>query len=312
MFELFLHHASLATPLFLLVLVGYALIRFGKWPEQTSEILSRFVFNVAMPALLFHLMSKFADLPPVDARLLIAYFGGCILTFVIGRLVAWKLFGLDGTGQSVFALGGIFSNTVLLGIPLAQLTLGDASLPPAALVIAFNALTLWTMVTISVEWSRHGSFSFKGIFKTAKSVLANPLVSSIVLGVLFSYTHLRLPYLVEEPLSLIASATMPLSLVALGMGLAEYGIKQGWQTSTAITVMKLVVQPLMVWAIGAAIGLPRLELRTIVLLASISIGINVYLMSRHFKAIEGPVASALVLTTLLASITVPIFLTLTE
>jgi predicted permease len=311
LFETFSHHVSLATPLFLLVLVGYALMRFGKWPSEVADALTRFVFNLAMPALLFNLMSDFSKLPPVDARLLIAFFGGCIVTFAIGRLIAWKIFGLDGVGQSVFALGGIFSNNVLLGIPLAKLTLGEESLPAAALVIAFNALTLWTMVSISVEWARHGSFSMKGFGKTTVNVLKNPLVSAILVGVAFGMTGLTLPHLIKEPLNLISASTMPMALIALGMGLAEYGIKQGWQVSAGITFVKLVVQPLAVWGIAVLIGLPILETRTVVLLASISTGINVYLMSRQFQTIEGPVASALVLTTVVASITVPLLLTLT-
>lgn len=312
LFATFTHHAALATPLFLLVLVGYGLMRFGKWPAEVADALTRFVFTVAMPALLFNLMSDFSKLPPVDARLLIAFFGGCLVTFVIGRLIAWKCFSLDGVGQSVFALGGIFSNNVLLGIPLAKLTLGDDSLPAAALVIAFNALTLWTMVTISVEWARHGAFSLKGFGKTTLNVLKNPLVSAILLGVAYGMTGLPLPYLVKEPLNLISAATMPLALVALGMGLAQYGIRQGWQISAGITVVKLLVQPLTVWGIAVLIGLPTLETRTVVLLASISTGINVYLMSKQFKTIEGPVASALVLTTVVAALTVPLLLTLTE
>ena len=62
------------------------------------------------------------------------------------------VFRLDGTQQSVFALGGVFSNNVMLGIPLATITLGEKALPSVALVLVFNALTLWTMVTVSVEW----------------------------------------------------------------------------------------------------------------------------------------------------------------
>ncbi len=311
LFDTFTHHAALATPLFLLVLVGYGLMRFGDWPSSVADALSRFVFSVAMPALLFNLMSDFSKLPPVDARLLIAYFGGCLISFILARLIAWKVFGLDGVGQSVFALGGIFSNNVLLGIPLAKLTLGDDALPSAALVITFNALTLWTMVTISVEWARNGSLSLRGFGKTTLNVLKNPLVSGILLGVAFGMTGLTLPHLIKEPLNLISSATMPLALIALGMGLAEYGIKQGWQISAGITFVKLVIQPLTVWAIAVLIGLPTLETRTVVLLASISTGVNVYLMSRQFKAIEGPVASALVLTTIIAALTVPLLLTLT-
>src|SRR5690606_24612271 len=152
----------------------------------------------------------------------------------------------------------------------------------------------------------------RGFGKTTLNVLKNPLVSAILLGVAYGMTGLPLPYLVKEPLNLISAATMPLALVALAMGLAEYGIKQGWQISAGITVVKLIIQPLMVWGIAVLIGLPTLETRTVALLAAISTGINVYLMSRQFKSIEGPVASALVLTTLVAALTVPLLLTLTE
>ena len=86
----FLNHISLAAPLFVLVFVGYGLMHWGQWPQTVSQALSRFVFSVALPALLFHLMSDLSKLPPVDARLLIAFFGACLIVFAIGRLVAAK------------------------------------------------------------------------------------------------------------------------------------------------------------------------------------------------------------------------------
>ena len=127
--------------------------------------------SVAMPAMLFRMMSDLSRLPPVDARLLMAFFGSCLIVFVLGRLLAWKCFGLDGAGQSLFGLGGVFSNNVLLGIPLAKVALGEAALPSVALVLVFNSLTLWTLVTVSVEWARHGSFTAHGFVKTLKAVL---------------------------------------------------------------------------------------------------------------------------------------------
>src|ERR1700730_10582554 len=115
---------ALTAPLFLLVLLGYALTRWGRWPKPVADALTRFVFSVAIPALLFRLMSDFSKLPPVDVRLLIAYFGACFIVFAVGRFIANRVFRLDGVSQSVFALGGIFANNVLLGIPFAKVTLG--------------------------------------------------------------------------------------------------------------------------------------------------------------------------------------------
>ena len=70
------------------------------------------------------------------------------------------------------------------------------------------------------------------------------------------------------------------------------------------------MQPLVVWGLAVALGLPTMETQVIVLLASIAIGANVYLMSRQFKTLEGPVASSLVLSTGLAALTTPLLMTL--
>lgn len=304
------HQFQLAAPLFLLVLVGYLLSRSGRWPKDASTALSTFVFTVALPALLFRLMSSLAALPLLDPRLLAAYFGGCLLLFVVARGVARFAFRLDGVGQSVFALGGIFSNNVLLGVPLAQSVLGAAAMPAVALVLVFNTLLLWTLVTVSVEWARHGELSLKGFRATARSVLTNPIVASIVAGSVFGFAGGRLPALVDEPLRLLGDAATPLALLVLGMGLAEVGVRKGWREGVAITGIKLVAQPVIVWMLARLLQLPPVETQAIVLLASLPVGVNVYLMSREFRSMEAAVATSMVLSTALAAVTTPLALAL--
>ena len=306
----FLHHLELSAPLFLLVLAGYLLAASGRWPKAVSDALAKFVFAVAVPALLFSLMSDFSKLPPVDARLLIAFFGGCLIVFALGRLAGQWLFGLNGVQQSVFALGGIFANNVLLGVPIVKATLGEGAMPSVALVLVFNSLTLWTLVTVSVEWARHGELSVRGFGNTLRSVLTNPIVASVLIGAAFGATGLPLPAVIGTPLSLLGSSAVPLSLIVLGMGLAEYGIRAGWREAAGITVIKLIVQPLVVWALAAALDLPPVETQAVVLLAALAVGVNVYLMAREFDALQGAVAGSMVMSTALSALTVPLTLSL--
>lgn len=275
-----------------------------------SANLTQFLFTAALPAMLFRMMSKLSQLPPVDARLLIAFFGSCFVVFVLARIIGWKLFSLDGVGQSIFGLGGVFSNNVLLGIPLAKVILGDDALPSVALVLVFNALILWTLVTVSVEWAKHGEFSVKGFTKTAKGVITNPIVAGIISGSLFGLTGLSIPEFIDTPLAMLGQASAPIALVALGMGLSEYGIKDSWKMASAISAVKLLLQPLIVWAIAVAIGLPETETRVVVMLGSLAVGANVYLMSRQFKVLEGAVAGSLVISTALSTLTTPLVLSL--
>lgn len=305
------HYLLLSAPLFGLVLLGYAVARLRFWKQSWTHAGGKFVFTFPLPALLFHMLSDLRAAPPVDARLLIAFFGSCFIVFAIGRAVAALAFKLDGVAQSIFALGGVFSNNVLLGLPLARLTLGPAAIPCVALVLVFNALTLWTLVTVSVEWARHGELSLAGLKKTARSVLQNPIVLSILAGTAFGLSGLRLPDVADELLAVIARTAGPLALLVLGMGISRYGVRAGLGQSLSICALKLLVQPLVVWGLATWLGLPLLERQVVVLLGSLSVGANVYLMAVQFGALEGPIASSLVLSTALAALSTPLLLAAT-
>ena len=304
------HVLALTAPLFALILVGYALVRWGRWPKAASDALNRFTFSVAVPALLFRLMSDFSRMPSVDARLLIAFFGGCLLVFVLGRVVARRLYGLDGVGQSVFAIGGVFSNNVLVGVPIAKVTLGDAAMPTVSLIVVFNALVLWMLVTLSVEWARTRRASLTGVAQTTLNVARNPVVAGILLGTAWGWAGIPLPDLADRTLQMIGEAAVPLSLIALGMGLAEYGLAEGWRESAAITALKLVALPLVVYGLARLLALPPTETQAVTLLAALPVGANVYLMAREFGTLSGPVATSLVLSTALAAVTTPLVLAL--
>jgi predicted permease len=305
------HLATLTAPLFVLIFVGFALARAAGWGEPVSDALTRFVFGIALPALLFRLTSDFAQLPPVDPALLIAYFGGCFAVYALGRVTARWVFGLDPVGRSVFAMGGIFANNVLLGVPLAQVTLGKPAMPAISLVLLFNALVLWMLVSVSVEWARHRSLSPAAFAKTARGVLQNPIVAAILVGTGYSFTGLPIPDVAGRTLDLVAASAVPLSLVALGMSLSTHGARKGWRESAAITTLKLVAHPIAVYALARLLALPPIETQAIVVLASLPVGANVYLMSRAFDTLQGPVASSLVVSTAIAALTTPFIIAAT-
>ncbi|HYM35658.1 MAG TPA: AEC family transporter [Steroidobacteraceae bacterium] len=299
----------MSAPLFALVLAGYVIAQLPRWKTQWTSWASKFVFNVALPAMLFHLMSDLRSLPPVKPSVLLAFFGGCLIVFGIGRLVAARFFALDGVSQSVFAMGGIFSNNVLLGLPLVKITLGPEGVPAAALIIVFNAFTLWTLVSVSIEWAKHGAFNLRGIGKMAFGVITSPLVAGIVFGTLFGLSGLQMPRWINAPLQVLSDIAGPSALLILGMGLVQYGVRSGWQHSLAICALKLVVFPLMVWAFAMVLGLSAIETKAIVLMASMSIGANVYLMSMQFQTMQSAIASGMVISTAIAAVTTPLFLT---
>lgn len=308
--SLFWTYFTLSAPLFAIVLAGYVLSLWRHWRREWTALANKIVFAFALPALLFRTMSKLGELPHVDTRLLLAFFGSCVIVFLCGRSIARTAFHMDGTASAIFGLGGVFSNNVMLGVPIAKLTLGDAALPAIALVVIFNALTLWTLLSVSIEWSRHGALSLTGFSRTALGVVRNPIVLAILSGTTYGLLGLPMPTPVGVLLDAVSGIAVPAALLVLGMGLAGYSLRQGWRESLAICALKLLLQPLTVWLLAWLLGLPPIELSAVVLLASLAVGANVYLMAVQYETLQGTVASSLVISTLLAGLTTPMFLAL--
>lgn len=297
-------------PFFISIGLGYYLVRFRQWPKDFTRGLTRFLFNLAIPIMLFGVMSKFHEQEDVDPKLILAYFGGSFILFFIAHFFSKKALKLTSRASSVFGVGTIFANNVMIGIPILMLFMGDDAIAVSAMIISFNALLLWSLVSFSIEWADHGSFSVRGMAATFKGVLKNPVVIGIMLGLLASYIRLPIPQFAGKTISMFSDMVAPLSLLVLGMGLAEYRIGSSLKVSMFLVFFKLVLHPLVIWLCALALGLPAFETKAIVILGSLAAGMNVYLMALKFEEIEDAVASGIVLSTLLSAVTTPIILLL--
>ncbi|MFQ7007535.1 MAG: AEC family transporter [Parasutterella sp.] len=97
--------------------MGFALSRWFGFNKTASTVLSRFAFNIALPAMLFRLLSNLALTEShADLRLLIAFFGACFILFFIGRFVSGYLLKMKPVETAIFGTGCVFSNNGLLGL----------------------------------------------------------------------------------------------------------------------------------------------------------------------------------------------------
>ncbi|QGY33184.1 AEC family transporter [Pantoea cypripedii] len=306
------HQLSVSVPVFSLIAVGFFFRKIDIFPLEYSKSLTGFVFNLALPVLMFRMMYSASGQNHIEYGLLVAFFGSCFIVFMLGKWIATRVYGHDTVSSSVFALGGIFSNNAFLGIPVAKSLLGDVALPYVATILIFNGLILWTLVTVSIEWGKQGVGSLKGLGKVVLNVFRNPLIIGIFAGFAISVLNITIPPIVDEPIQLIGSACIPVSLVALGINLASYRFNEGLKESSLICFLKLIIQPLVIWALAISIGLPALEAKVAVLMGSLAVGLNVYLMSEQFDALKAATASGMLVSTVGSAFTTPILIVILD
>lgn len=297
-------------PLFILILLGFLAVKLGRWQKTVTDSLTKFTFYIAFPIMLFQIMSHFSEQSEIDIKLLLVFFGGSFIVFAIGCLIASKIFKLNGSQSTLFAMGGIYTNTVFVGIPIIKMLLGDQAIPIVAIIVIFNALILWTLATVSIEFVQMGKLSGRSFIKALKNVSKNPIIIGIFTGIVVNYIGLPIPNFINQSTKMVSDMTAPLSLIVLGMGLAEYKIRDQLLITGSICLLKLAILPIVTYIVGKLLGLPTLELQVVVLLSSVSIAINCYMMARQFEVLQGPIASSLLISTALSSVTTPLILSI--
>ena len=261
---MFAQNFLVAFPLFALIGLGFLCTKLNLLTDSVGAGLSKYAFVIALPMLLFNVMSNITHLPPPNWFIAIAFFGSCFIVFVIGRVIGDRFLKLNGEGQTIFGMAGVFSNNVQLGIPIAISLLGQEALPSIAVIFSLNGFLMWTLATIAIEISRNKSPSIKKtIIKGTWSTLKNPIVVGILAGTLWGFTGLTLPTPVQTAANLLGNSASTVALFAVGIGLAKYKLSTNLGFSLWITLLKLGVQPLIVLVLCQLIGLGPLETKAL-------------------------------------------------
>lgn len=299
--------ATVVVPVFGTVAIGYGLARGGLFSAGVGEALVRFMYYLAIPAMLFQSLAG-ADLPAtVPWRLLAAFYVPSLALFALGMLVARRALGWSREAQGMAGMSSSYSNMVLLGFPLTLAAFGEAGSVPLFILLATQSLVMFPLTTWALE-SRSRSGPRAGLGRAALRLALNPVILSLVLGVAANLAGLALNATVTRLLSLLSGAGPGCALVALGVSLAQYRLGGGYREVAVLVALKNGAHPLVVWGGGLLLGLPPLWLAVAVILAAMPTGINAFIFAGQYGVRQETVSKTIVVSTALSSVTVTVLL----
>jgi predicted permease len=295
-------------PIFGLVLCGYLVGRRGWMSEEAITGLNTFVFYFAIPALLFRSMAR--GLGPVEFDIVGTYFSAIGITFLLALPVARLAFRTGRAEQILFGMGSVFSNTVLLGIPLIFAVMGDAGGVQLMLIITFHGVIMVPAFTVMMEFSRGAGRGGRELgLGTARALALNPIILALLAGIAYGQTGLALPGAAERFLALLGGAAAPCALFALGASLTAFEIRGDLKETLGVVAMKLLIHP----AVAAILALYVFDLAPLpaavaILTAACPVGANVFIMARQYDIYLGRSASAVLISTALSLVTLTLLL----
>lgn len=297
---------SIVLPVFGLIGLGWAVSRLGVLSDSTCVGVSDFVATLAIPALIFRTLSEGNAPVMLPWAYWSAYFLGVAAVWGIAMVAARRLFSASGTETVICGFSAAQANTVMLGVPLIVMVFGEAGALPMFLLIAVHLPVI--MIVAALLLSRTGTGS-RQMLVTVRALLTNPIIIAILLGGLVRITHLPLPDLLTQVVGQLATAAAPVTLVALGMAVARYGLRGNLGPTAVMVLLKMIVHPLIVWVLAFHVfAMPPTFAAVAVTFAALPTGINAYLVAVRYRSGEALASNAISLTTLASVVTIPFWL----
>ncbi len=299
-------------PFFALVLAGYVATRRGMLPLPAIAGLNTFVLYFALPCMLF----RFGASTPIRQLLDPAIAGVyllCAMVMVAFTIAVTRSPRIGWNDAAFGALVAAFPNTGYMGVPLLVALLGAAAAGPAIFTIILDLLfTSSLCIALSRLQGSDTHGAGLAMRKALRGVLVNPLPWAILTGAIVSAANLTLWAPLAQTVGLLADAAAPAALFTIGAVLARS--QMGAPTPTPpveyvpVALLKLVVHPLLVLAIGLAaidlgITLDRFALTVIALVAALPSASNVAMLAERFGADNGRIARIILVSTALAFLT---------
>lgn len=292
-------------PVFLVIGFGYVAVWKKFFPVEGIDGVMRFTQNFAIPCLLFQAISKL-DLPNnFDPRLLLSFYAGAAICFFLGILGARYFFKRDWEDCVAIGFCCLFSNSVLLGLPISERAYGEDVVQGVYTIIAIHSPFCYGLgITVMEIVRNRGQSPMIMVRAVTRAMFRNALVLAIALGFIVNLTGLPIPGVVDDALSLIVRAALPAALFALGGILIQYRPEGDFRAIAMVCVIALIVHPSLVWTFGTTLSLPTETFRSGVLTAAMAPGFNAYIFSNMYGRARRVAASSVLIATAASILTV--------
>jgi hypothetical protein len=295
-------------PVFLVMGFGYAAVWRGLFPDSAVDGLMTFTQSFAIPCLLFRAISTLDLGQEFAPALLVSFYAGALAGFAAGLLGARYLFGRDWEDAVAIGFVGLFSNSLLLGLPITERAYGSEALAGNYAIVALHAPVCYGVGIVAMEVARARAAPGALARQVAGALLRNALVIGILLGFAVNLSGVTLPAPVTDALDLMIRAALPAALFGLGGVLYRYRPEGDMRAIAYVVAVSLVLHPLVTWSLGRAFQLSEAGLRSAVMTAAMAPGVNTYIFANLYGRARRVAASAVLIATALSVVTIWIWL----
>ena len=298
-------------PVFLIIGFGYCTVWFRLFSIDSIDGLMKFSQNFAIPVLLFNAIAE-VDLANVfDLNLFFSFYVGATAGFLIGFLGSHYLFKRPLEDSVAIGFCCLFSNTVMLGLPITERAYGEDALQHNFAIVSIHAPFCYFLGISVMELVKSSEKSMrKKSVVILKAMFSNALVVGIVLGFLINICGISLAKSIQASVDMITAVALPAALFGMGGVLYQYRPAGDIGPIVMVCLVSLLMHPAVVWITGLNLELNGTQLRSAVITAAMAPGINTYVFANMYGKAQRIASTGVLFSTALSIGTVWVWLNL--
>lgn len=294
-------------PVFLIIGFGYAAAQFGLFSETAVDGVMRYAQNFAAPCLLFWSIANLDLGAAYNAGLLVSFYAGAFAGFAAGFFGARLLFDRPLTDSVAIGFCCLFSNSLLLGLPITERAYGAAALQGNYAILSFHAPLLYGFGICLMEWARSRGQGLSApalALQVGRAIFSQPLVIGITLGFVVNLSGLPLPGVASAAVQMMAGTAIPTALFGLGGVLLRYRPEGDRATIAMVCAASLILHPAITYGVARAFDLDTAGLRSAVVTGAMAPGVNAYMFAHLYGVGKRVAASSVLIATALSILTI--------
>jgi malonate transporter len=296
---------NLALPYFGLIFIGFACGKLKQIPDTALAWMNFFIVYVALPALFYRIIAQTPLEKLASANFVFATTLATFLAFALSFAIGMAIRRGNIAESTIAGLAGGYGNIGYMGPGLALATLGPEAAVPVALIFCFDTLLLFTLVPFLMALAKPSQVSIAATaFEVVKRIALHPLMIATAAGVASAAIQFQPPIALDRLLQFLHNAAAPCALFTLGVTVALRPLKKMPWEVPLLTVVKLAVQPVLIFLLLSLFGpFEQSWVDTALLMAALPPALNVFVFARQYDSWVEQASSAVLVGTLVSVVT---------
>lgn len=300
-----IYSINATLPIFLLIILGKVLKTTKIINDEFTKTADRYVFRIALPALLFSDLTENNVGSAFDGK----YVLFCFSVTIFSIAVLWGLtekFMKNEEQKGAFIQGSYRSSAAILGLAFINNMYDSVSMAPLMIIGCVPLYNIFAVIILTLKGDNGGKKP--NMKETFINVMKNPILLSILIALPFALLNLHFPSFVNKAIGSVANTAPPLALISIGASFEGKKALKKMKPTLLASFIKLILLAGLFLPLAVFFGYRNQELMALLVMLGSPTTVSSYIMAKNTGNDGILTSSIIVLTTLLSSLTLTLWI----